>query len=77
MGEIVEGYSKPSIFQRLFCKRVFRPRYYKYFDSFADFYLPDLPQGYLGYKKIVEIEVNQSAVPSPAIIKSRKKRLPG
>lgn len=76
MGEIVEGYSKPSIFQRLFCKRVFRPRYYKYFDSFTDFYLPDLPQGYLGYKKIVEIEVNQSAVPSP-IVKSRKKRLPG
>lgn len=50
MGEIVEGYSKPSIFQRIFCHRVFRPRYYKYFDSFKDWYLPPLPNGYDGYQ---------------------------
>lgn len=33
-GEIVEGYCKPSLLERIFCHRVFRPCYYKYFDSF-------------------------------------------
>lgn len=33
-GEIVEGYCKPSLLQRLFCPKVWRPSYYKYFDSF-------------------------------------------
>lgn len=33
-GEIVEGYCRPSFFQRLFCKKVFRPSVYKHFDSF-------------------------------------------
>lgn len=33
-GEIVEGYCKPSFFQRLFCKKVLRPKYYKHFNSF-------------------------------------------
>lgn len=61
MGEIVEGYSKPSIFQRIFCHRIFRPRYYKYFDSFKDWYLPKLPQGYNGYKSKDKI----ITVPSP------------
>lgn len=58
MGEIVEGYSKPTIFQRIFCHRVFRPKYYKYFDSFKDWYLPPLPNGYEGYHSdnIIELE---------------------
>lgn len=33
LGDIVQGYCKPNIFQRIFCHRVYRPRYYKYFDS--------------------------------------------
>lgn len=44
LGEIVQGYSKPSFFERLFCTRhVFRPRYYKYFDSWDLEELPELP----------------------------------
>lgn len=43
LGDIVQGYCKPSIFVRLFCHRVFRPRYYKYFDSFAAPELPPIP----------------------------------
>lgn len=35
LGEIIEGYAKPNFFSRLFCRRVFRPLYYKYFDSFS------------------------------------------
>lgn len=35
LGEIIQGYCKPSLFQRLFAtKRLFRPRFYKYFNSF-------------------------------------------
>lgn len=33
LGEIVQGYCKPNIFQRIFCHRVYRPRYYSFFDS--------------------------------------------
>lgn len=34
-GEIIEGYCKPSFLVRLFSPRIFRPRYYKYFNSFS------------------------------------------
>lgn len=33
LGRIVMGYMKPSFFSRLFASRVYRPRYYRYFDS--------------------------------------------
>lgn len=47
LGEIVQGYSKPNIFIRLFAtKRIFRPAYYKYFDSWELERLPDLPDRY-------------------------------
>lgn len=47
LGEIVQGYSKPNIFVRLFAtKRIFRPLYYKYFDSWELERLPDLPARY-------------------------------
>lgn len=46
LGEIVQGYSKPNIFVRIFAKRIFRPRYYKYFDSWELERLPELPEEY-------------------------------
>lgn len=46
LGEIVQGYRKPSIFVRLFAKPIYRPMYYKYFDSWAAPALPDLPSKY-------------------------------
>lgn len=33
LGEIVQGYCKPNFFIRLFAPVLFRPKYYKYFDS--------------------------------------------
>lgn len=33
-GEIIEGYCKPSFIVRLFSRRIFRPRFYKYFNSY-------------------------------------------
>lgn len=35
LGEIIEGYARPPFLARLFCPRVFRPAYYKYFDSYS------------------------------------------
>lgn len=47
LGEIAEGYSKPSFLMRLFTqKRIFRPKYYKYFDSWEINQLPPLPDEY-------------------------------
>ena len=46
LGEIVQGYSKPPILQRMFCKWIFRPKYYKYFNSWELERLPDLPPKY-------------------------------
>lgn len=46
LGEIIQGYCKPSILTRLFCPKIYRPKYYKYFDSFEKPYLPALPAQY-------------------------------
>lgn len=43
LGEIVQGYCKPNILLRLFGPWVFRPCYYKYFDSWEAPQLPPLP----------------------------------
>lgn len=49
LGEIIQGYCKPSLFQRIFSHKVFRPRYYKYFDSWECPKLPELPTRYRPY----------------------------
>lgn len=47
LGDIVQGYAKPNIIVRLFCtKRLFRPKYYKYFDSWEKPPRPALPDTY-------------------------------
>lgn len=43
LGEIVQGYCKPPLIKRLFCGWLFRPKYYKYFDSWECPELPPLP----------------------------------
>lgn len=46
LGEIIQGYAKPDFFVRLFCPRVFRPKYYKYFNTFDAPELHPLPPKY-------------------------------
>ena len=46
LGEIVQGYSKPPLLTRLFAKRIYRPKYYKYFNSWELEKLPALPEAY-------------------------------
>ena len=49
LGEIIQGYCKPTFLVRLFAHRLYRPRYYKYFDSWARKELPPLPDMYKPY----------------------------
>lgn len=46
LGEIVQGYSKPPLLTRIFAKRIYRPKYYPYFDSWELEPLPELPNTY-------------------------------
>lgn len=46
LGEIVQGYAKPNILIRLFSPWLYRPRYYRYFDSWERPPLPALPSKY-------------------------------
>lgn len=43
LGDIIQGYCKPSLMQRIFCGKCYRPLYYKYFDSWEAPVLPALP----------------------------------
>lgn len=43
LGQIIQGYKKPSVIVRLFARKCYRPRYYKYFDSWSAPQLPALP----------------------------------
>lgn len=46
LGEIIQGYAKPNLLVRLFSPWLFRPKYYKYFDSWECPPLPALPEKY-------------------------------
>lgn len=50
LGEIIQGYCRPPLLVRLFSKRVYRPRYYRYFDSWELEELPALPAKYKAQK---------------------------
>lgn len=43
-GDINEGYCEPSLLGRIFCKKVWRFRWYRYFDSYETKPLPPLPE---------------------------------
>lgn len=49
LGKIVMGYTKPSIISRLTARRLWRPRWYPYFDSWEARVLPPLPDEYVPY----------------------------
>lgn len=46
LGEIIQGYCKPNIIVRLFARKIYRPLYYEYFDSWERYDLPQLPDCY-------------------------------
>lgn len=74
LGEIIQGYAKPSFLQRIFSHKVFRPRWYRYFDSWERPELPALPEQYKpnpeimksGYKASQRLRKAYSAMCSAA-----------
>lgn len=50
LGDIIQGYCKPSFLVRIFSPKLFRPLYYKYFDSWSCPYRDELPSKYSPYK---------------------------
>lgn len=73
LGEIVQGYCKPPWYIRLFAKRIFRPKYYNFFDSWDHKTLPKLPPIYQAYevpqlldkKKKIEKKRGFLKIPAP------------
>lgn len=60
LGEIIQGYCKPSLFQRLIAtKRLFRPKFYPYFNSFEKWRIYDpLPDKY-SPEPLTELQKNK------------------
>lgn len=46
LGDIIQGYAKPNIITRILSPWLYRPKYYKYFDSWERPPLPALPDTY-------------------------------
>lgn len=67
VGKIIMGYVKPPLFARLFARRIYRPKYYPYFDSWElDWNLPELPQEYRQY----DPRVNEKPIAWPWLNKT-------
>lgn len=60
LGDIVQGYCKPNILIRLFSPVLYRPKYYKYFDSWQRNILPKLPSMYTSYYEVCDGTIVQS-----------------
>lgn len=46
LGEIIQGYSKPPLLARIFARRIYRPKFYPYFDSWELDPFEPLPEKY-------------------------------
>ena len=57
LGEIIQGYCKPNILIRLFAPKIFRPAFYKYFDSWEQPRHNPLPSRYNPFFTIVDGEI--------------------
>lgn len=79
LGDIVQGYSKPSIFVRMFASLTYRPKWYPYFNSWELDPLPDLPAKYaaerIDYSKvpILKAWLHKTFILLRTVRKKRKK----
>lgn len=75
IGDIIMGYKRPPFLARLFAKRLYRPKYYAYFDSWESDPLPDLPAQYKPYqdpnykKPLIKPYLNKTSI----LLRSAKK----
>lgn len=61
LGEIIQGYCKPNLLVRLFSPWLYRPRYYKYFDSWEKPYMEPLPEKYKPYTRSEQAKIYRLA----------------
>lgn len=54
VGEIIQGYHDANPITKILKKRLFRPKYYKYFDSWETYNMPKLPGKYVKYQEKVK-----------------------
>lgn len=61
LGQIIQGYRKPPLINRIFAKTCFRPRYYRYFDSWDAPRLDELPSDRVYHPPITSLKTNPLA----------------
>lgn len=75
LGEIVQGYCKPPWIVRTFSPWLYRPKYYKYFDSWERPYMPPLPSRYKAYSVAGTAQGNAEHEPPKARLRTLLERL--
>lgn len=76
LGEIIQGYCKPPLLIRIFAHRLFRPKYYGYFNSWDKPELPPLPDRYKPYIKKSESAYKKTMAHADLDDDSSEKELP-
>ena len=71
LGEIVMGYCKPGVLERLFSPWLYRPKYYPYFDSWEAPDLPPLPEVSWRLGEVIPESDFEPAYIPPSIINVR------
>ena len=56
LGEIIQGYCKSNLLIRIFAPKLFRPKFYKYFDSWEHKDLETLPNCYQPYRSEKKVQ---------------------
>lgn len=74
LGEIIQGYAKPGLIGRIFGGWIFRPKYYKLFDSWEAPRLPDLPRGRT-YENVKEDDLKPYLLLPTKILEQKKEAL--
>lgn len=75
LGEIIQGYCKPNILVRMFATYVFRPNFYKYFDSWQRPQLDPLPRKYTQYYEVIDGQIVKSAKEKARIRRKQNKTI--
>lgn len=76
VGEIIQGYHDANPLQKIFKKRLYRPKYYKYFDSWETYELPELPKKYKPYEEPVSEKKSIFKKLKELINKKKKEKSP-
>lgn len=74
LGDIVQGYCKPPLLVRMFATWVYRPKLYRYFDSWQRNPLPSLPTKYIPYYEVIDGQIVKSTDQSKVAMRQLRKK---